>query len=126
MISGMLSILALSLSVGYWACVPHVTTAESLDPLQINLKAGIFTGVATPNGTERWLGIPYAQPPIGILRFKAPLSPKASQEARNASQYGNACPQPLSNSLGAAIGEDCLVLNVGPPTYCFDDCDKCS
>jgi carboxylesterase type B len=126
MISSILPILALSAIE--WTCAPHIglTTIEFSDPLQITLKTGIFAGVATPNGTEKWLGIPYAQPPLGTLRFKAPLFPKASREVRDASQFGNACPQPLSNSLGAAIGEDCLVLNVRPPTCYFDGCNMYS
>jgi carboxylesterase type B len=106
-----LTMIALSV-LHYWACVLGSTTAESSSHLQIYLKTGIFAGIVTPNGTERWTGIPYAQPPLDILRFKAPLPPKASQEFRNASQFGNACPQPPSNALGAAISEDCLVLNV--------------
>lgn len=94
-----------------WVCVGS-TIAEFSNHLQIHLNTGIFAGIVTPNGTERWLGIPYAQPPLGILRFKAPLFPKASQRFRNASQFGSACPQPVSNALGADIGEDCLMLNV--------------
>lgn len=111
MINSMFPILSLS-AIGYLACAPHVGLTTIANPLQIPLKTGIFAGVATHNGTEQWLGIPYAQPPLGILRFKTPLFPKASQDVRDASQFGNACPQPPSNSLGAAIGEDCLVLNV--------------
>ncbi|KAA1469629.1 alpha/beta-hydrolase [Dentipellis sp. KUC8613] len=67
--------------------------------------SGTFRGVATPNNTERWLGIPYAEPPVGSLRFKAP----------NATSFGDACPQPPSDSLGAPTGEDCLFINVWRP-----------
>jgi hypothetical protein len=112
MISGMFLILALSI-LSYCTCGSvGLTGLESLNHLQIHLDSGIFAGVADPDGTERWFGIPYAQPPLGPLRFKAPLPPTASQMFRNASTFGAACPQLPNKALGAAIGEDCLVLNV--------------
>ena len=77
-------------------------------------NVGTFQGVSVANGTERWLGIPFAQPPLGKLRFKAPQAIKSPKTGiTDASNFGNACPQPLSSSLGAPVGEDCLVLNVG-------------
>lgn len=82
--------------------------------LLVDLRTGSFQGVRTDNGTERWLGIPFAQPPVGNLRFKAPVA--VAQPARgvqNASAFKDACPQ-LPGSLGAPIGEDCLGLNVRP------------
>ncbi|TFY55649.1 hypothetical protein EVG20_g9246, partial [Dentipellis fragilis] len=68
------------------------------------------------NGTEHWLGIPYAQPPVGNLRFKAPvpiLLPRRGLQ--NATAFGDACPQAAASTLGAPIGEDCLYLNVWRP-----------
>ncbi|KAJ7116495.1 alpha/beta-hydrolase [Mycena epipterygia] len=83
--------------------------------LDVSLNTGTFRGVSTVNGTEKWLGIPFAEPPVGSLRFKAPVPiVQASSGIKNASAFGNACPQP-SGSLGAAIAEDCLFLNVFRP-----------
>ncbi|EJD06597.1 alpha/beta-hydrolase [Fomitiporia mediterranea MF3/22] len=83
--------------------------------LVINTTSGSFQGVLTTNGTEHWLGIPYAQSPVGSLRFKAPVPiSKPPQGIQAASAFGNACPQPPSD-LGAPIGEDCLFLNVWRP-----------
>ncbi|KAJ7842778.1 alpha/beta-hydrolase [Mycena leptocephala] len=70
--------------------------ATSLD---VSLKIGSFRGVSTANGTEKWLGIPFAE------------SPAFSKGINNASSFGNACPQPPGD-LGAAVAEDCLFLNV--------------
>ncbi|KAJ7690144.1 alpha/beta-hydrolase [Mycena rosella] len=85
-------------------------------PLDVSLNTGTFRGISTPNGTEKWLGIPFAQPPVGALRFKAPVPiATASAGITNASSFGNACPQPPSTSLGAAVAEDCLFLNVWRP-----------
>ncbi|KAJ7188969.1 alpha/beta-hydrolase [Mycena filopes] len=89
-----------------------VAVAASLD---VSLNIGTFRGVSTANGTEKWLGIPFAQPPVGPLRFKAPVPiAKALKGIQNASKFGNACPQPPI-SLGAPIAEDCLFLNVWRP-----------
>ncbi|KAJ7510495.1 alpha/beta-hydrolase [Mycena galericulata] len=94
-------------------CVSAETSATSLD---VSLTTGTFRGVATANGTEKWLGIRYAEPPVGSLRFKAPVPiTTAVKGITNASSFGNACPQPPSTSLGAPIAEDCLFLNVFRP-----------
>lgn len=86
------------------------------DSLIIKLNTGTFRGARADNGTERWLGIPYAVPPLGELRFKAPVplpSVTATVTIKNASQFGNACPQPpFFTAIDAPISEDCLVLNV--------------
>ena len=80
--------------------------------IDIKLKTGTFRGLSTSNGTEKWLGIPFALPPVGQLRFKAPIPiTKASSSVMDASTFGNACPQPAA-TLGAPIAEDCLFLNV--------------
>jgi hypothetical protein len=64
----------------------------------------------TVNGTDRWLGIPYAQPPVGALRFKTPLSiSRPAEGVQDAFQYSYACPQPPTT---APVSEDCLYLNV--------------
>ncbi|KAF7312047.1 Carboxylic ester hydrolase [Mycena indigotica] len=83
--------------------------------LDVTIATGTFRGVTTTNGTEKWLGLRFAQPPIGSLRFKAPVPvTKTVTGIQNASSFGNACPQPAS-SLGAPISEDCLFLNVFRP-----------
>ncbi|KAJ7650794.1 alpha/beta-hydrolase [Roridomyces roridus] len=83
--------------------------------LDVSLTAGTFRGVPAVNGVQKWIGIPYATPPLGSLRFKAPVPiTKALNGVQNASQFGNACPQPAGN-LGAPIAEDCLFLNVFRP-----------
>ncbi|TFK35561.1 alpha/beta-hydrolase [Crucibulum laeve] len=89
--------------------------ASPTNNLDIRLKTGVFRGVSA-NGTEKWLGIPFAQPPIGPLRFKAPLPiVKTSNAIKDASKFGNVCPQPADPTLNAPTSEDCLFLNVWRP-----------
>lgn len=80
--------------------------------LEVSLTSGKFLGVSTPNGTEKWLGIRYGTPPVGVLRFKAPVAiTQPENTLQDASTFGNACPQPPAD-LGAPQSEDCLFLNV--------------
>ncbi|KAI0267680.1 alpha/beta-hydrolase [Gloeopeniophorella convolvens] len=88
------------------------TFAYAAQP-QVSLTSGTFRGLTT-NGTDRWLGIPFAQAPVGSLRFKAPVAITQPVEGvQDALQFGHACPQP--SSAGAPMGEDCLSLNVWRP-----------
>jgi para-nitrobenzyl esterase len=66
------------------------------------------------NGVNKFLGIPYAAPPVGDLRWKPP-APPAHHDLLDATQYANTCPQ--VTTLGpfagpTSITEDCLYLNV--------------
>ncbi|KAJ7911455.1 alpha/beta-hydrolase [Mycena leptocephala] len=82
-----------------------------LTPLDVSLNIGIFRGISTEEGTEKWLGIPFAQPPVGPLRFKAPVPVvNVFEGINNAFSSGHSCPQP-----GAAVAEDCLFLNIWRP-----------
>ncbi|KAJ3004670.1 hypothetical protein NUW54_g4701 [Trametes sanguinea] len=108
---------ALLLSLVYAA---FAATDASSPSLVIRTTSGTFRGQNTGNGTERWLGIPFAQPPVGSLRFKAPVAiTNASPTVKNAFTFGNACPQAPSDSLGAPQSEDCLQAQRSQ--YCAED-----
>jgi para-nitrobenzyl esterase len=64
-----------------------------------------------------YLGIPYAQPPVGPLRWKEPQSPMAWSGVRNATNFGKRCAQRANATLqtAASSDEDCLYLNVWTP-----------
>ncbi|HVB50969.1 MAG TPA: carboxylesterase/lipase family protein [Acidimicrobiales bacterium] len=78
----------------------------------------------TQAGYQRFLGIPYAQPPIGRLRFRAPQAPSPHAETFMANTFGPHAPQPFSMMEhflgdGAPIVTDeaeCLRLNVWTPS----------
>ena len=66
-----------------------------------------------------FLGVPYAQPPVGELRFAAPQPPEPWSGVRDALAFGSSAPQdPLSVPALQGEGpesEDCLYLNVYTP-----------
>lgn len=69
----------------------------------------------TFNGVEFYgfLGIPYAKPPVGDLRFKPPVPPDSWTGIRDATEEGNVSTQLDRSRTGSVIGdEDCLLLNV--------------
>jgi len=69
------------------------------------------------NAYQAFLGIPYAAPPVGPLRWKPPAAPSSWTATRQAVHYGPTCAQ--DNTLGGfaapSMSEDCLYLNVFTP-----------
>ena len=101
-----------------------VPEAPSADPLSLRYtSAGPVLGFASDADTFAWLGIPYAAPPVGELRWRAPRLPEPWAEPRPALTHGAVCPQYGSalaateaGRRGALIGaEDCLSLDVYAP-----------
>ena len=73
-------------------------------------------------GVAVFRGVPYAQAPVGPLRFAAPVAPVPWDGERAATAYGPAAPQIGLDGVAAEIfapafssGEDCLTLNVWTP-----------
>lgn len=64
-------------------------------------------------GVDVWLGIPFARPPEGDLRWRAPRPPVPWSDAKEVLDYGPECPQ---NLMGLSGQEDCLYLNVWSPS----------
>jgi para-nitrobenzyl esterase len=83
--------------------------------------SGQLRGVARPGGGAEFLGIPYAQPPVGALRWHEPLPAKPWSGIREARLFGAPCAQPVLgdwNRHDAERGqEDCLYLNVITPLW---------
>ena len=83
----------------------------------VNPPAGPVQGLNN-NGVSEYLGIPYAQPPVGDLRWQPPQSYPPWTQTLNATQFGPTCAQ--ITTLGVFAGppnsnENCLYLNVFTP-----------
>ena len=74
---------------------------------------GPLKGLETST-TDQFLGIPYAKPPVGNLRWMPPQPHGKWKGVFQATQFGSICTQP-DGSGGTLGGEDCLTLNVFRP-----------
>jgi para-nitrobenzyl esterase len=74
---------------------------------------GVLQGQLANNGTRLFLGIPYAQPPVGAMRFRPPLPARPWRARKTVITPGPACPQlPGTFAVAGPQSEDCLSLNV--------------
>jgi para-nitrobenzyl esterase len=84
----------------------------------VKTDAGPVTGLIA-DGVAAYKGIPYAAPPTGALRWRAPQAPKPWTAPLAADQYAHDCMQnPFGGDaapLGTPPAEDCLYLNVWTP-----------
>lgn len=86
----------------------------------VHAPAGRLRGV-TEGAVEIFRGVPYAQPPIGDLRWRPAESLPAWDGVRDATDFGAACMQPPSPFQDhAAMSEDCLFLNIWAPKAAKD------
>ena len=88
---------------------PHITIAQ-----------GEVAGVRT-DGVDAYKNVPFAAPPVGDLRWRAPAPPLPWAGVRDAAQFGPACMQQDANPqapwsieffIGPPYSEDCLSLNI--------------
>ena len=106
------------------ACFLLIVAAMAVaqdDPLVVKTSDGLVRGVARNGGGAEFLGIPFAQPPVGALRWHEPLRAKTWDGVRDAKGYSAPCAQPDLGSWNrhdAETGlEDCLYLNVVTPAW---------
>jgi para-nitrobenzyl esterase len=79
---------------------------------------GVVRGLAVPisgGAVDEFLGIPYAAPPVGALRWQPPQPPASWSGVRDATKFAPHCPQVASPFGQASTSEDCLFLNVFTP-----------
>ena len=97
--------------------------ATHLGPVRGSADAGVFS----------WKGVPYAQPPVGPLRWQPPQEPQAWSAIRDTREFAAACSQygriygpgannrydeTIGTTLFQAVGsEDCLYLNIWRPAH---------
>jgi len=85
-----------------------VAAAVAVDA-QVRLTYGQVSGVELDDGVTVFRGIPFAAPPVGALRWRAPQPPIPWRGVRAADSFGPTCMQPRGRAL---MSEDCLYLNV--------------
>ena len=85
-------------------CAPGTTVTTTYGPV-----CGIAS--TTASGVNEWLGIPYAAPPIGALRWQPPRPPTPWTATLEATAFGSEC----TTTSGTAGSENCLFVNVWAP-----------
>ncbi len=86
----------------------------------VSVDTGTLLGQVTDDGIRVYKGIPYAAPPTGTSRWRAPARPESWQGVRSATKFGAICPQTsglaaMSGSTMPKADEDCLFLNIWTP-----------
>lgn len=105
--------------------VEEITTpaVEPAPPLTttVQVTGGTIEGVEQ-DGILTYKGIPFAAPPVGDLRWKAPTPVKSWEGVKKADSFCDACMQ-AENAMGntAPVNEDCLYLNVWTPAKKVDE-----
>ncbi|MDP3853679.1 carboxylesterase/lipase family protein [Phenylobacterium sp.] len=104
----------LGIALGLLLALPAASQAAP-NPLQVTTRQGAVAGVEVSQ-TRAFLGVPYAAPPVGDLRWAKPAPAKAWTGVRPAVAFGAKCPSPSwGPQRGMAGDEDCLFLNVYVP-----------
>ena len=100
------------------ACLLFVSSASPSPGLVVNTLSGDLQG-ASDGSTDEWLDVPYAAPPVGLLRWRPPAPVLPWSGVRDATVPGEACIQLTfdanGNPNGTGGSEDCLNLNVFVP-----------
>jgi para-nitrobenzyl esterase len=115
--------LVAGISVAFVGFVPtRVTAAAELD--QVKTESGVVSGIpGLKPGVEVFKGIPFAAPPVGELRWRAPQPPASWTGVRKGDKFAAICPQKTDDLDSIyyldpgpqTLSEDCLYLNVWTP-----------
>ncbi|MDO9373871.1 MAG: carboxylesterase family protein [Ferruginibacter sp.] len=107
-----------------WVSALMVLTAFSQTdnylPVQTTVENGVIEGrYDTKTGMQLYLGVPFAKPPVGPLRWKAPQPLANWQGVKNTKKFGPRAVQGIvfgdMGSRSEGLSEDCLYLNVWTP-----------
>jgi para-nitrobenzyl esterase len=97
-----------------------VAQTNNFFPIQAKIENGVIEGVYDTKSTlQLYFGIPFAKPPVGDLRWKAPQPLDNWTGVLPTKAFGPRCVQPIvwgdMNSRSNGLSEDCLYLNVWTP-----------
>jgi len=105
--------LAILCSAGFW-----VGEAGAQQPAPVRVDGGLVRGTLE-GGLTVYRGIPFAAPPVGDLRWRAPQPAVSWDGVRQADSFAPSCMQGGNPPSGKS--EDCLYLNVWTPAESSDD-----
>lgn len=95
--------------------LPEAEAEVETNRLRVDTATGTVEGFQHDEGIIAFRGIPYAAPPVGDLRWKAPQPAAAWESVREAKAFSADCMQFSRMPQPAGLSEDCLYLNVYKP-----------
>ena len=93
---------------------PFSATAQAAEAPQATIVSGPVVGV-TADGADKFLGMPFAAPPVGPLRWKPPAAPASWTAPREVARHATRCSAPSAGDGPRLVNEDCLYLDVYRP-----------
>ena len=108
----LLSSLSISAGLAPVSLARAQANSEGANPI-VSINSGQLRGSVTPDGVAVFKNIPFAQPPVGDLRWREPIPAKSWTGVRDATAMGPMCHQ--SGNQNLPHSEDCLQLNVWTP-----------
>ncbi|KAK4496338.1 hypothetical protein PRZ48_012318 [Zasmidium cellare] len=82
----------------------------------VRLQYASYQGTPLENGITQWLGLRFAAPPVGDLRFAAPQDPTPQYGIQQADEHGPICLSTAGGPPSNSSDEDCLFLDVYAPS----------
>ncbi|PSK34448.1 Secreted lipase [Elsinoe australis] len=96
------------------------TSVLAVDPV-VDVEYTRYRGNALQNGITSWVGMRYAAPPLGSLRFAAPRDPEPVDSVQDATKQGPICLGTGQNLPANQSAEDCLYVAVYAPSNATAD-----
>lgn len=113
----LLTTLLSALLVGQSAASPVLRSTSNSSAPTVLVRNGTISGLhSTGYNQDFFLGVPYAQPPVGPLRFANPAPLNSSFSTYDATKYSKECVGYGSDQWNYETSEDCLYLNIIRPS----------
>src|SRR5262245_55350402 len=103
--AGRVLALAASVALANAGCGQHKAEPVADSATHRVTASGPVVGTKGVYGNDMWRGIPFAQPPLGDLRWRAPQPPKPWTDTRVALKFGSPCTQ-FTSRLGGVAGPE--------------------
>lgn len=96
----------------------HSDDVDDKNAPHVMVDQGMLSGVCGDDQIDRFLGVPYAKPPVGDLRWRPAEPPDTWDGTHVAKAFGHRCAQSKSilYQSAASSDEDCLTLNIWTPS----------
>jgi hypothetical protein len=100
-----------AVATGAASPISRLPTSQGTGQVVVRTADGVLRGFRR-HDVDNFLGVRYAQPPTGHLRWVPPRPVTPWKGVRSAEAYGNRCPALSSTNGPLSLTEDCLFLNV--------------